>query len=142
MDRAPRPRPGSRRPSRSRLPDGHLANVYSSACPSRQALDRLADKWSVLIIGCLETGAQRFGQLRDRIDGISEKMLTQTLRSLERDGLVVRRAGPDRTVSYELTALGRTIREPMAAIRAWAEHYINDIEQARAAADDAPTATS
>ncbi len=133
----PRPRPGSRRPARARLADGHLANVYSAACPSRQALDRLADKWSVLVIGCLERGPQRFGQLRDQIDGISEKMLTQTLRSLARDGLISRRPTPERTVSYELTALGRTLREPMAAVRAWAERYINDIERARDAADRA-----
>ncbi|MEW9553308.1 winged helix-turn-helix transcriptional regulator [Nonomuraea sp. NPDC050783] len=131
----PRPRPGTRRPSRARLPDGHLASVYSAACPSRQALDRLADKWSVLLIGALEGGPQRFGRLRDQIDGISEKMLAQTLRSLERDGLVRRRPGPDRGVSYSLTPLGRTLREPMQAIRAWAERYINEVEQAREAAD-------
>lgn len=131
----PRPRPGSRRPSRARLPDGHLASVYSAVCPSRQALDRLADKWSVLLVGALERGPQRFGQLRDQIDGISEKMLTQTLRSLERDGLVSRRRGPDRAVTYCLTPLGRTLREPMAAIRAWAERYIDEVERAREAAD-------
>ncbi|ADB30618.1 transcriptional regulator, HxlR family [Kribbella flavida DSM 17836] len=127
----PRPRPGSRRPARARLPDGHLANVYSAACPSRQALDRLADKWSVLLIGALEAGPRHFGQLRQQVDGISEKMLTQTLRSLETDGLVIRRPNADRTVSYELTPLGHTVREPMAAVRAWAERYIDDIEQAR-----------
>src|SRR4051812_29675196 len=99
----PRPRPGSRRPARARLTDGHLASVYSAACPSRQALDRLADKWSVLLIGALSSGPRRFGQLRDEIDGISEKMLTQTLPSLERDGLVVREPNDDRTVTYHLT---------------------------------------
>ncbi|QFZ24556.1 transcriptional regulator [Saccharothrix syringae] len=134
----PRPRPGSRRPARARLSDGHLANVYSAACPSRQALDRLADKWSVLLVGSLEGGPRRFGQLFAAIDGISEKMLAQTLRSLERDGLVVRREGEDRSVTYELTSLGRTVREPMAAIRAWAERYIDDIERARAATDGLP----
>jgi DNA-binding HxlR family transcriptional regulator len=133
----PRPRPGTRRPARARLPDGHLANVYSAACPSRQALDRLADKWSVLLIGCLESGPRHFGQLRDQVDGISEKMLAQTLRSLERDGLVTRHPDQDRTVSYQLTALGLTLREPMAAVRAWAERHINEVEQARQAADAA-----
>jgi DNA-binding HxlR family transcriptional regulator len=131
----PRPRPGTRRPARARLPDGHLASVYSAACPSRQVPDRLADKWSVLLIGSLEAGSRHFGQLRDQIDGISEKMLTQTLRSLERDGLVTRHPGQDRTVSYQLTPLGRTLREPMAAVRAWAERHINEVEQARQAAD-------
>ncbi|KDN21568.1 winged helix-turn-helix transcriptional regulator [Amycolatopsis rifamycinica] len=131
----PRPRPGSRRPARARLADGHLANVYSAACPSRQALDRLADKWSVLLIGALSPAPQRFGQLRDQIDGISEKMLTRTLRSLERDGLVSREALVDRTVIYRLTVLGRTLQEPMSAIRQWAERYINEIEQARLLSD-------
>jgi DNA-binding HxlR family transcriptional regulator len=128
----PRPRPGTLRPARARLADGHLANVYSAACPSRQALDRLADKWSVLLIGALEAGPRRFGQLRDQVDGISEKMLTQTLRSLERDGLITRRANRlDRAVVYQITELGETLREPVAAIRAWAERYVNDVERAR-----------
>ena len=134
----PRPRPGSRRLARARLPDGHLANVYSAACPSRQALDRMADKWSMLIIGSLERGPRRFGQLRDEIDGISEKMLTQTLRSLERDGLVSRHGDGARTVTYQLTRLGRTLCQPMAAVRAWAERYINDVERARETADNMP----
>ncbi|WSR61300.1 helix-turn-helix transcriptional regulator [Streptomyces sp. NBC_01198] len=134
---APRPRPGTRRPARARLADGHLANVYTAACPSRQALDRLADKWSMLLIGSLEAGPRRFGQLRDQVDGISEKMLTQTLRSLERDGLVTRTASPavPPSVTYELTDLGRSLSEPMASVRAWAERYINDVERSREAAD-------
>lgn len=134
----PRHRPGTRRPARARLADGHLANVYSAACPSRQALDRLADKWSVLLIGSLEAGPRRFGQLRGDVDGISEKMLAQTLRSLERDGLVDRqaRASVPPAVTYQLTPLGRTLLEPMAAVRAWAERHINDVERARAAYPD------
>jgi DNA-binding HxlR family transcriptional regulator len=64
-------------------------------------------------------------------------MLTQTLRSLERDGLITRHPDHDRTVSYQLTPLGRTLREPMAAVRAWAERHINEVEQARQAADGA-----
>ncbi|MFB9691378.1 winged helix-turn-helix transcriptional regulator [Amycolatopsis plumensis] len=111
--------------------------MYSAACPSRQALDRLADKWSVLLVGALSSGPHRFGQLRDQIDGISEKMLTRTLRSLERDGLVSRESFADRTVSYRLTPLGRTLQEPMAAIRQWAEQHINEIEEARLLSDSA-----
>ncbi|GAC70230.1 putative HxlR family transcriptional regulator [Gordonia soli NBRC 108243] len=88
----PRPLPGSVRPARARLDDGHRADVYREACPARQALDRLADKWSMLIVGALQDEPRRFGQLRDSVEGISEKMLTQTLRSMERDGLVERRA--------------------------------------------------
>lgn len=111
--------------------------MYSAACPSRQALDRLADKWTVLIVGTLERGPLRFGQLRDAIDGISEKMLTQTLRSLERDGLVARRdhGTMPPQVDYRLTEIGTTLAAPVAAIRAWAEHYIVDIEAARSAHD-------
>jgi DNA-binding HxlR family transcriptional regulator len=125
---------------RARLPDGHLASVYGAACPSRQALDRLADKWTVLLVGQLETGPRRFGQLRDGIDGISEKMLTQTLRSLERDGLVVRESAvaTHPRVEYRLTPLGHTLSEPLAAVRAWAERYINDVEAARASYERRP----
>lgn len=130
----PRPRPGSRRPARALLADGHRANVYSASCPSRQALDRLADKWTALLVGALESGPKRFGQLREVVGGISEKMLTQTLRSLERDGLVSRQVhnttAPFR-VEYRLTPLGETVRGPLAAIRAWAECYIDDVEAAR-----------
>jgi DNA-binding HxlR family transcriptional regulator len=125
------------------LADGHRANVYSAACPSRQALDRLADKWTVLIVGALEVaGRQRFGRLRDSIDGVSEKMLTQTLRNLERDGLVHREAlgTVPPHVEYELTPLGRTLAEPMAAVRAWAERYIDDVEAARLGFDMAKRA--
>lgn len=134
-----RPRPGSRHADRARLDDGHLANVYSAACPSRQALDRIADKWTVLIIGALERGPLRFGQLRDAIDGVSEKMLTQTLRSLQRDGLVGRRdyGTMPPQVDYRLTDLGTTLTEPVAAVRAWAERYIVDVEVARVASDSA-----
>ena len=91
----------------------------------------------MLLVGSLERGPTRFGQLRDEIDGVSEKMLTQTLRSLERDGLVSRNVHEDRVraVTYQLTPLGRTLCEPMAAVRAWAELYINDVERAREAAD-------
>lgn len=91
----------------------------------------------MLIIGALETGPRRFGEIRDAIDGISEKMLTQTLRSLERDGLISRTVepGPTTRVTYQLTPVGRTLREPLAAVRAWAERYINHVEAAREAHD-------
>ena len=107
---------------------------YARGCPSRDLLDRIGDKWTVLVLGELaKHGACRFTQLRKRLSGVSEKMLTQTLRSLERDGLVDRQAQPSvpPAVSYQLTALGRTLLEPMAAIQAWAERYINDVESAR-----------
>jgi DNA-binding HxlR family transcriptional regulator len=135
-----RPRPGS--PGRSRtplawLPDGKPADVYSAPCPSRAALDRIADKWTALLVGALTAGPRRFSELRADVGGISEKMLTQTLRSMERDGLVARRAFatvPPR-VEYALTELGRTLEEPLAAVRSWAERHINEVETARAAYD-------
>ena len=91
-----------------------------------------------MLIGQLESGPQRFGQLRDSADGISEKMLTQTLRGLERDGFVARR--PDAMmppqVEYLLTPLGHSVLKPLAVLRAWAKQHISDVEQSRAAFDN------
>jgi DNA-binding HxlR family transcriptional regulator len=109
-------------------------DVYHASCPTRQALDRVADKWTALVVGLLAERPHRFGQLRRRIGGISQKMLTQTLRSLERDGLVARRVEPTVpvTVEYSLTPLGRTLVAPLAAIRDWAERHIEEVLAARA----------
>ena len=108
-------------------------NAYAAACPTRKVLDRIADKWTVLIIGLLEQRPHRFGELLRGIDGISQKMLTQTLRSLEYDGLVDRRAKPTVpvTVEYSLTSAGRTLTEPLDAIRRWAERHIETVTAAR-----------
>lgn len=86
-----------------------------------------------MLIGQLESGPLRFGQLRDGTAGISEKMLTQTLRSLERDGFVTRRSGPGVSpqVEYRLTQLGHSVLEPIAAVRSWAQQHISDVERAR-----------
>lgn len=117
-------------------------SVYDAACPTRQALDRIADKWTALIIGVLAERPHRFGELRRRIDGISQKMLTQTLRSLERDGLVLRRAEATVpvTVEYSLTPLGATLVPPLEAIRIWAEAHIDEVLSARTRADGAARA--
>jgi DNA-binding HxlR family transcriptional regulator len=107
-------------------------NVYSPTCPSRAALDRIGDRWTALIVGVLEEGPRRFTEIRDAV-GISPKVLTQTLRALEGDGLVLRRAYaeiPPR-VEYELTPLGLTLLGPLAAIRDWAEAHIHEIIAAR-----------
>ena len=108
-------------------------NAYAASCPTRQALDRIADKWTVLIIGLLGQRPHRFGELLRGIDGISQKMLTQTLRSLEFDGLVSRRVEPTVpvTVEYSLTATGRTLTEPLDAIRRWAEQHVEAVLAAR-----------
>lgn len=109
-------------------------SVYAAQCPTRQALDRIADKWTALIVGLLEERPQRFGELQRSIEGISHKVLTASLRSLERDGLVLRTAPASRaSVEYSLTPLGRSVATPLAAIRAWAEAHIEEVLAARLA---------
>ncbi|HEY7295161.1 MAG TPA: helix-turn-helix domain-containing protein [Dehalococcoidia bacterium] len=111
---------------------------FSAACPTRTLLDSIADKWATLVIDLLGQGPLRFGALRRAIGGISQKMLTQTLRSLERDGLVSRRVYPTTppSVEYGLTPLGATLIEPIGALRAWAEANIEQVLAARAAFDE------
>jgi DNA-binding HxlR family transcriptional regulator len=108
------------------------ADVYAPSCPSRVVLDRIGDRWTALIVGMLKDGPRRFGEIRDAM-GITGKVLTQTLRTLERDGLITRTAYPEipPRVEYALTPLGRTLSEPLAAIRDWAETHVHDIVRAR-----------
>lgn len=110
-------------------------NVYAEKCPTRQALDRIADKWTALIVGLLGQRTHRFGELRRGIEGISHKVLSQNLQSLERDGLLVRTPFPTvpPIVEYSLTPLGRTLVEPLRGIRDWAERHIEQVEASRAA---------
>jgi DNA-binding HxlR family transcriptional regulator len=98
------------------------ADVYSARCPSRVALALIADKWAVLVAGCLVDGPKRHSWLRQRIGGISGKMLTRTLRELERAGLVERRIFPEvpPRVEYSLSPLGFSLREPVTALTDWA----------------------
>ena len=113
-------------------------NVYDSECPTRAALALIADKWTALIIGLLEDGPCRFSALQRGIGGISQKMLTQTLRELERNGIVSRtifREVPPH-VEYELTALGRSLSDPIAAIRDWAEEHIGEVSLAQQVYDE------
>ncbi|MCJ2072444.1 helix-turn-helix transcriptional regulator [Methylobacterium sp. J-030] len=104
-------------------------NAYASACPTRMVLDRVADKWAVLVLGLLTDGPVRFNQLRRAIEGLSQKMLSQTLKSLERDGLVSRRAiaTVPVTVEYSITPLGRTLAATVDALRVWAETHIQEV---------------
>lgn len=97
-------------------------NPYVADCPSRRLLDRIGDRWTVLIVGALDAGPQRFGALAAEVGGISQKMLTQTLRSLERDGFVTRTVFPEipPRVEYELTPLGRSLQGPLGALEQWA----------------------
>jgi DNA-binding HxlR family transcriptional regulator len=93
----------------------------------------IADQWTPLVIYALEEGTARFGQLLKRIDGISKKMLTQTLRDLERNGLVQRVVYPvvPPVVEYSLTPLGQTLREPINALVTWAYGHLSEVGQAR-----------
>ncbi len=102
-------------------------------CPPRQALELIADRWTMIVIKALADGRKRYGELHRNIEGISQKMLTQTLRSLERDGLVERTVYPvvPPRVEYALTPLGECLTEPLAAISAWAERHMSEIAEAR-----------
>ncbi|MEE4453511.1 helix-turn-helix domain-containing protein [Novosphingobium resinovorum] len=112
-------------------------DVYAADCPTRQLLDRIADKWSVLILTTLGGGGMRFNGLRRRIDGISQKMLSQTLRSLERDGLVLREVVPTVpvSVSYAVTPLGRELLDALQAMIDWAERRMAAVASAQVAYD-------
>ena len=106
-------------------------------CPSRIVLDRIGDKWTGLVIIALSDETLRFTQLRGRIGGVAPKVLTQTLRALERDGLVKRRvyAEVPPRVEYSLTRLGRSLREPIEAVQRWAESHVSAVMAARERAD-------
>src|SRR6267142_6234937 len=101
-------------------------SVMDAQCPSRLVLDRIADKWTALIIQVLAHGTKRYAALQREIGGISQKMLTQTLRSLERDGLVRRTVHPvvPPKVEYSLTKLGRTLIEPLQGLCRWSEIFL------------------
>lgn len=118
--------------------ESRLGNVFSGVCPARHVLAVIADKWSLLLIHALAHGGTlRTAELRRRVDGISEKMLIQTVRRLERFGLVSRQAYaevPPR-VEYSLTALGHSLSEPIRAIDHWVENHVADIVRAQNAFD-------
>jgi DNA-binding HxlR family transcriptional regulator len=116
-----------------------LPDPYDPTCPSRDVLDRIGDRWTVLVVGSLSQGPLRFSELGRRVRGISQKMLTQTLRGLERDGLVTRtvHAEVPPRVEYELTEPGQTLIAPLATLDAWARTHMPTIEEARRRYDDA-----
>ena len=107
--------------------------MYVRDCPARVMLDRLADKWTVLVIGQLAAGTMRFAALRRAVDGVSQKMLTSTLRDLERDGLVKRQlyASVPPKVEYSLTPLGNSLVNSMKGLCLWAEDHIDQVLKAR-----------
>lgn len=112
-------------------------NVMLATCPSRTSLARVANKWTAIIVMALSTGRMRFGDLRAAADGISGKVLADTLRDLERDGLISRHAYAEMPprVEYELTELGATLHDPLRALGTWAEQHIEQVLAARDAYD-------
>jgi DNA-binding HxlR family transcriptional regulator len=114
-------------------------DAYSAQCPTRQVLDRIADKWAVLILGALSPAPLRFNALLRRIDGVSQKVLSQTLKRLERDGLISRKvfATVPVTVEYAVTPLGRTLTDSLAVIVQWAEENMSSILSAQKSYDSA-----
>jgi DNA-binding HxlR family transcriptional regulator len=119
-------------------------DVYKSICPSRQVLKRIGDKWTVLIMGILERGTIRFGTLRREIEGISQKMLTQTLRNLERDGLIKREvfAEVPVRVEYSLTELGKSLLPVLKPLIKWSEEHLKEIEAVQSQFDQAQNNTT
>lgn len=113
-------------------------NVYSGNCPTRAVLNRIGDKWTALIMGVLEEDPKRFSEIQRHIGGISQKMLSQTLRNLERDGLVTRTvyAEVPLRVEYQLTPLGHTLTEALAVIRHWSEANIEEVLEAQQSFDE------
>jgi DNA-binding HxlR family transcriptional regulator len=112
-------------------------DAFLAVCPSRQVLARISDKWVTLILVALAGGPLRYRDLGRIIAGVSQKMLTQTLRTLERDGLVTRTvtASVPARVDYQLTPLGESLMPAVNAVKAWAEQHITEIEASRAAYD-------
>ena len=113
-------------------------DVYQQQCPSRLVMERIADKWVLLILGLLEIEPARFNELLRRVEGISKKSLTETLRSLQRDGLVHREvitASPI-AVRYSITPLGRTLGQAAEAMRLWSQQHMDDVLAARERYDE------
>ncbi|WP_323747675.1 winged helix-turn-helix transcriptional regulator [Catenulispora rubra] len=117
------------------LADGARGDLFDPACPTRELLDRLGTKWTSMAVKVLAEAAPqevRFAELRRRMPGVSQKMLSTTLQGLVKDGLALRRVEPTvpPRVHYSLTPLGLSLEEPLAALRAWAEEHMAEIDRA------------
>ena len=108
-------------------------DAFLKSCPTNQLLDRISDKWVSLVVSALAPGPKRYSDLARKIAGVSPKMLTQTLRSLERDGLLTRTVTPSVPVrvDYELTALGQNLAQLLTAVKHWAETHFDEVHRAR-----------
>lgn len=112
-------------------------DAYVASCPSFKLLDRISDKWVTLVLKSLADGPKRYSEVSHQLVGVSQKMLTQTLRSLERDGMLTRTVTPSVPVrvDYELTPLGESLAGVMGQLKTWAEQYMPEVDRARAEYD-------
>ena len=112
-------------------------DAYLAECPARQVLQTLSDKWVTLVLNALADGPQRYSDIGRTVAGVSQKMLTQTLRTLERDGLVTREVTPQVPVrvDYELTELGHSLQKPICGLVTWAMDHSDAIHAAQASYD-------
>jgi DNA-binding HxlR family transcriptional regulator len=108
-------------------------DAYLAECPSRKLLDRIADKWVALVVKSLGDGPKRYSEVSHQLAGVSQKMLTQTLRSLERDGVLTRTVTPSVPVrvDYELTPLGESLAGVLGQLKMWAEQHMPEVDLAR-----------
>lgn len=114
-------------------PEEHQYNVLDENCSSRQAVELIGNKWTILVIFALVGGTKRYNEMKRMIVGVSQKMLTQTLRNLEHNGLVHRKVYPviPPIVEYSLTALGKTLLDPILAIKQWSDTYMAEVNATR-----------
>ncbi|WEK62071.1 MAG: helix-turn-helix domain-containing protein [Candidatus Microbacterium colombiense] len=105
--------------------------VFSAKCPSRASLARIANKWTAMIVVLLHDEPRRFSELHHRVGGITKKVLIDSLRALERDGMLERGVDSDGHARYRLTPLGRTLHEPLQALQIWAESHVDDVRDAQ-----------
>ena len=117
---------------------------FSVDCPSRLLFDQIADKWSMMVLTVLDNGPLRFNTVKRRLEGVTQKALTQCLRRLERNGLVIRHVRPISPVAveYELTSLGHTVLPPFRALYKWTMEHLDDVNAARQAFDNRTAASS
>ncbi len=106
---------------------------YAAGCPTRLLLDRIGDKWTVLTLGLIREHPRRFNAMRRDIEGLTQKMLSQTLKTMERDGLITRTVWPTTPVSveYAITPLGQTLVETLESLQRWARDHIGEVVRAQ-----------
>ncbi|AJP56275.1 MarR family transcriptional regulator [Pandoraea vervacti] len=122
----------------------HEPQRFAVDCPSRILFDQIADKWSMMVLTVLDAQPLRFNEIRRRLEGVSQKALTECLRRLERNGLLTRHvlATSPVSVEYEISALGRKLQKPFKALYAWTVEYLDEVETARRAYDERTTSAN